>query len=59
MSQSTSASATESLALGFELRFADLYHRDGLTRLDARFVDVLRERDGDLHNRLMAARAAP
>jgi NADPH-dependent glutamate synthase beta subunit-like oxidoreductase/NAD(P)H-flavin reductase len=59
MSQSTSASATESLALGFELRFADLYHRDGLTRLDARFVDVLRERDGDLHNRLMVARAAP
>jgi NADPH-dependent glutamate synthase beta subunit-like oxidoreductase/NAD(P)H-flavin reductase len=55
----TLTSTIESLTLGFELRFADLYHRDGLARLDACFVDVLRERAPDLHNRLMAARAAP
>src|SRR5437879_220167 len=59
MSQSTPAATAESLTLGFELRFVDLYHRDGLVRLDACFVDVLKRRDGDLHNRLMAARAAP
>ena len=50
---------TESLTLGFDLRFADLYGRDGLARLDARFVDFVKARNLDLHNRLMAARAAP
>jgi NADPH-dependent glutamate synthase beta subunit-like oxidoreductase/NAD(P)H-flavin reductase len=50
---------TESLKLGFDLRFADLYGRDGLVRLDASFVDFLQRRDADLHVRLMAARAAP
>src|SRR5262245_27911904 len=49
---------TESLSLAFDLKLADLYRRDGLARLDGRFVDVLKERDADLHNRLMAARAA-
>ena len=50
---------TEDLTLGFDLRFEDLYRRDGLVRLDRCFVDVLKVRDADLHNRLMAARAAP
>jgi hypothetical protein len=59
MSPRTLASTTESLTLAFELRFADLYHRDGLARLDACFVDALRARAPDLHNRLMTARAAP
>src|SRR5262249_35579960 len=49
---------TESLSLAFDLKLADLYRRDGLARLDGRFVGVLKERDADLHNRLMAARAA-
>ena len=46
-------------SLAFGLRFEDLYQRDGLVRLDAAFVDALKARDGDLHGRLMAARAAP
>ena len=50
---------TEDLTLGFDLRFEDLYSRDGLVRLDRCFVDVLKVRDADLHNRLMVARAAP
>jgi NADPH-dependent glutamate synthase beta subunit-like oxidoreductase/NAD(P)H-flavin reductase len=49
---------TQRLTLGFGLRFEELYSRDGLVRLDACFVDVLKARNGDLHNRLMAARAA-
>ena len=48
---------TERLALGFGLRFEDLYRRDGLVRLDGQFVDALKARHTDLHNRLMAARA--
>jgi NADPH-dependent glutamate synthase beta subunit-like oxidoreductase/NAD(P)H-flavin reductase len=50
---------TEELALGFGLRFADLYRRDGLARLDGAFVDALKTRSADLHNRLMAGRATP
>src|SRR3954451_21583659 len=50
---------TESLTLGFDLRFADLYGRDGLVRLDGQFVDFLKAQNPDLHNRLMTARAAP
>ena len=33
---------TEGFTLGFGLRFADLYDRDGLVRLDGRFVDFLK-----------------
>ena len=50
---------TESLTLGFDLRFADLYGRDGLVRLDGQFVDFLKAQSPELHNRLMTARAAP
>ena len=48
-----------SLSLAFDLRFEDLYGRDGLVRLDGCFVDFLKRRNVELHNRLMAARAAP
>jgi NADPH-dependent glutamate synthase beta subunit-like oxidoreductase len=50
---------TESLTLGFDLRFADLYGSDGLVRLDGQFVDFLKAQGPELHNRLMTARAAP
>jgi NADPH-dependent glutamate synthase beta subunit-like oxidoreductase/NAD(P)H-flavin reductase len=50
---------TDSLTLGFGLGFEGLYRREGLVRLDGCFVDFLRRRNADLHNRLMAARAAP
>src|SRR5262245_54760020 len=50
---------SESLPLAFDLRLEDLYGRDGLVRLDGCFVDALKRRNVDLHNRLMAARAAP
>ncbi|MGA7487924.1 MAG: FAD-dependent oxidoreductase, partial [Xanthobacteraceae bacterium] len=49
----------EPLTLGFDLRFEDLYRRDGLVRLDARFVEALKTRHPDLHAKLMAARATP
>src|SRR5206468_4304203 len=49
---------TESPMLGFGLKFEDLYRRDGLVRLDGAFVDALAARSPELHNRLMAARAA-
>jgi hypothetical protein len=49
---------TETFVPGFGLRFADLYARDGLMRLDGIFLDDLRERFPDLHGRLLAARAA-
>lgn len=47
------------LALGFGVRFDDLYRRDGLARLDAAFVTFLHEADAALHDQLLAARAAP
>jgi NADPH-dependent glutamate synthase beta subunit-like oxidoreductase/NAD(P)H-flavin reductase len=50
---------SEDLSLAFGLRFEDLYCRDGLARLDGCFVDVLKRGNTDLHNRLMAGRAAP
>ena len=47
------------LVLGFGLDFADLYHRDGLVRLDQAFVQWLKDGDPMLFDRLMAGRAAP
>ena len=44
---------------GLDLSFADLAGRDGLIRLDARFLDALAAEDPALHVRLLAARAAP
>jgi NADPH-dependent glutamate synthase beta subunit-like oxidoreductase/NAD(P)H-flavin reductase len=53
-----SASAP-SLALGFGLSFEDLHHRSGLERADFAFLHSLREADAPLHERFLAARAAP
>src|SRR5581483_5388281 len=50
---------TASLTLGFDAAFEDLYDRDGLARLDARFLAFLADRDADLAGRLEAARQAP
>src|SRR5437016_4408325 len=50
---------SERLSLAFGLKFEDLYRRDGLARLDGCFVEVLKRRNTELHNRLMAGRAAP
>src|SRR5579859_5859087 len=50
---------TRKCELGFSLDFADLYSRAGLEKLDDAFLTHLREIDGDLANRLLAARCAP
>src|SRR5262249_393661 len=50
---------SESISLAFELWREDVDGRDGLVGLDGWFVDALKRRNVDLHNRLMAARAAP
>ncbi|MBX3498480.1 MAG: FAD-dependent oxidoreductase [Alphaproteobacteria bacterium] len=47
------------LSLRHGLTFEDLHARDGLSRLDAAFVSGLAGVDAALHNRLVAARAAP
>src|SRR5712691_4860182 len=47
------------LALKHGLSFSDLYERDGLIRLDRAFVAHLAAAEVALHDRLMAARAAP
>ena len=47
------------LALKHGLSFSDLYERDGLVRLDRTFVAHLAAAEVALHDRLMAARAAP
>ncbi|HEY1722684.1 MAG TPA: FAD-dependent oxidoreductase [Magnetospirillaceae bacterium] len=46
-------------ALGFSIRFDDLYHRDGLAKIDAAFLSALAKADSELHARLIAARATP
>jgi NADPH-dependent glutamate synthase beta subunit-like oxidoreductase/NAD(P)H-flavin reductase len=45
--------------LGFGLSFADLASRDGLVRLDRQFLETLAAEAGDLHKRLLTARAEP
>ncbi|MGD9879874.1 MAG: FAD-dependent oxidoreductase [Reyranella sp.] len=45
--------------LSHGLSFHDLYDRDGLVRLDAAFVDWLKDTHVEGHARLMAARAEP
>jgi NADPH-dependent glutamate synthase beta subunit-like oxidoreductase/NAD(P)H-flavin reductase len=47
------------LVLRHGLAFEDLYRREGLVRLDAAFIDHLRESDVELHNRLVTARRDP
>jgi NADPH-dependent glutamate synthase beta subunit-like oxidoreductase/NAD(P)H-flavin reductase len=50
---------TADLALSFDASFADLHDRDGLARLDGRFLDYVAGRDAELKARLEAARLAP
>src|SRR5688500_11654603 len=45
------------MKLGFDIRFSDLYQRDGLMRVDAAFLAFVREADTALHDRLVAARS--
>src|SRR6185369_15704396 len=45
------------LTLDFGFGFADLYDRNGLSRLDGVFLDQLRASDAALADRLLAARA--
>ncbi|HSN38904.1 MAG TPA: FAD-dependent oxidoreductase [Burkholderiales bacterium] len=47
------------LALQFGISFADLYHREGLVRLDSEFLHFLAQRDSALRGQLDAARAHP
>ena len=47
------------VTFGFDLTIRDLYDRSGLIKLDAAFVQQLAKDDAELHNRLMAGRAAP
>ncbi len=47
------------LKLAHGLAFEDLYRREGLARLDARFLEFLGAADAALAGRLAAARAAP
>ncbi|MDP8983281.1 MAG: FAD-dependent oxidoreductase [Acidobacteriota bacterium] len=53
------SSASNPLTLNFNVRFEDLYQRDGLVRLDSVFLTHLQASDSDLHARLIAARANP
>jgi NADPH-dependent glutamate synthase beta subunit-like oxidoreductase/NAD(P)H-flavin reductase len=46
-------------APGFDCSFEDLYARDGLERLDRRFLASLQEGDAALHERLLRARSNP
>jgi NADPH-dependent glutamate synthase beta subunit-like oxidoreductase/NAD(P)H-flavin reductase len=50
---------SDTLRLGFGFTFDDLAARDGLIRLDRQFLETLAARDTALHQRLLAARAAP
>jgi len=47
------------LRLAFGLNFADLYTREGLLQLDARFLEFLQQVDAALAARLHSARDAP
>jgi NADPH-dependent glutamate synthase beta subunit-like oxidoreductase/NAD(P)H-flavin reductase len=47
------------LKLAFGLSFAELYQREGLARLDARFLDFLSDADPAARTRLLASRGNP
>jgi NADPH-dependent glutamate synthase beta subunit-like oxidoreductase/NAD(P)H-flavin reductase len=51
--------AIETTTLHFGFTFEDLYHRDGLSRIDATFLDWIRAEDEELHPRILMARANP
>ncbi len=45
--------------LAYGLQFEELYSRDGLVKLDAKFIAHLAASDAELHHRLVAGRAEP
>ena len=47
------------MQLGFDIRFSDLYEREGLLRVDRAFLAFVAEANGALRDRLLAARAQP
>ncbi|HYC14181.1 MAG TPA: FAD-dependent oxidoreductase [Stellaceae bacterium] len=47
------------MTLGFDLRFSDLYEREGLLRVDAAFLAFLGEADRALHEKLLLSRRTP
>ena len=49
----------DQLALGFGFSFEDLYRREGLVKLDARFLEALEATDAQLYQRLTGTRAQP
>src|SRR4051812_15118803 len=49
----------ESPRLSYGFAFTDLADREGLIRLDRRFLQMLEEQAPELYQRLLAARAAP
>jgi NADPH-dependent glutamate synthase beta subunit-like oxidoreductase len=55
----TTSTPVSRLTLAFGLSFEQLYEREGLKRLDAHFLDVLRHTDPDLEQRLRSARSQP
>ena len=44
------------LALGFNLKFQDLYDHAGLLKLDKSFLEYIKEDNAELHDRLIIAR---
>ncbi|MDZ4799093.1 MAG: FAD-dependent oxidoreductase, partial [Bryobacteraceae bacterium] len=57
--KNTSTTASPGPAIGFGFSFPDLYDHDALYRLDATFLEWLRDRDASLEGRLKAARVNP
>jgi NADPH-dependent glutamate synthase beta subunit-like oxidoreductase/NAD(P)H-flavin reductase len=47
------------MQLGFDIRFSDLYEREGLLRVDRAFLRFLGEADAALRDRLAASRRTP
>jgi len=52
-------SSNLALNLAFDLNLNDLYEREGISKIDSRFCDYLKESDVDLYNQLMEARSNP
>src|ERR1700676_3393431 len=52
-------SVSNQIQLKFDLSFEDLYRREGLVRLDGKFVESVKASDLSLFNRLMEARSNP
>ena len=51
--------AGKALSLEFGVKFEELYHRDGLEKVDAAFLTFLGEADTALRDRMLAGRSQP